>query len=77
MKKDHTKLLRLEEVVVALGVSFQGVRNHIAVGDLVAVRVGERGVRVREEDVARFIERGAASREPLAGRQEPSTEVIK
>lgn len=71
------KLLRIEEVAVALGRSFQAVRNAIASGDLAAVRVGERGVRVREEDVARFIERGAASREPLAGQQEHSTEVAK
>lgn len=59
------KLLRIEEVAVALGKSFQAIRNAIAAGDLVAVRVGERGVRVREEDVAKFIERGAASRNGL------------
>jgi excisionase family DNA binding protein len=71
------KLLRIEEVAVALGRSFQAVRNAIAAGDLGAVRVGERGVRVREEDVAKYLERRTASRKALAGQQATGAEVIK
>jgi hypothetical protein len=70
------KLLKLESVAVALDRSFQAVRNSITAGDLVAVRVGERGVRVREEDLAAFIARGSAPRQPRAGQKRP-TEVSK
>jgi excisionase family DNA binding protein len=62
----HVKLLRIEEVAAALGMSFQAVRSAIAAGDLAAVKVGARGVRVREEEVAKLICRG--SRERFSGR---------
>jgi excisionase family DNA binding protein len=70
-------LLRIEQVAVAIGRSFQAVRNSIAAGDLAAVRVGERGVRVREEDLAAFIARGAAPKKPRAGQEETGAEVSK
>ena len=57
------KLLRIEEVAAALGVSFQAVRSAIATRDLAAVKVGARGVRVREEEVARLVDRGAREKE--------------
>ena len=48
------KLLRIEEVAAALRVSFQAVKSAIATGNLVTVKVGARGARVREEELTRL-----------------------
>lgn len=56
------KLLTQQEVAERLRVSVRTVRNL----KIRRVRIGERGVRYREEDVARYIARQAGDRTEAA-----------
>ena len=49
------KLLRLEEVAVKLGLSYMQVRSMIEAGQIKAMRIGNRSVRVQETEVDRYI----------------------
>jgi excisionase family DNA binding protein len=47
------RLLRIEEAAVRRGESYQATRDAIARGELRAVRVGVRGVRIPESELSR------------------------
>jgi excisionase family DNA binding protein len=52
-----TKLLRLEEALLLTGYRSRGtLRRFIASGELRAVRVSSRALRIREEDLKAFLE---------------------
>jgi excisionase family DNA binding protein len=49
------RLLTIAEVAHTLGVSVSTVRRRVAEGELAVVHIGPRALRVRDEDVRRFI----------------------
>jgi excisionase family DNA binding protein len=52
----HRRLISLAEAADALAVSTKTVRRYIAAGDLDAVRLGRRTIRVRVDSLDRLIE---------------------
>jgi excisionase family DNA binding protein len=62
---DVPKLHRLEEAAVQTGRSYQAIRKDIALGLIRVVRVGKRGIRISEEELARLM-RGAEPKEGAA-----------
>lgn len=69
----HDSFLTVSEVADRLRLNPQTVRNWIDRGDLPAVRVGQRRVRVRQSDLDRFLEAGATRTAQQAVR---STEAV-
>ena len=53
-----TQLLRIGEVAARLGLKPATVRKMLARGELLKMRPTKRAVRVREEDLEAFIQRG-------------------
>ena len=51
---DAPRLYRLEEAAVRTGRSYQAIRADIAHGLIRVVRVGRRGIRITEEELARL-----------------------
>ena len=50
------RLVSLVEAAEILGVSTKSVRRYIAAGDLEAVRIGRRTIRIKTESLDRMIE---------------------
>lgn len=61
------KLISLTEAADALGVSTKTVRRYIAAGDLDAVRLGRRTIRIRIESLDKLIDAHPVNtwREPI------------
>ena len=57
-----TALLTVLEVAARLHVSARQVRRLIACGELPCVRIGERGIRISERDVATFVKQRTETR---------------
>jgi excisionase family DNA binding protein len=55
-----TVLVTVGEAAKALRVSTQTIRNLCAAGDLLAIRVGERGVRIDRQSLADYLDRQPA-----------------
>ena len=52
------RVLSIKEVAKILGVSNQTVRNYINNGNLEAIRINQRVIRIPKEKLNEFIERG-------------------
>lgn len=65
--------LTVSEIAERLRVNPQTVRNWIARGQLHAIRVGQRRIRVRQSDFDRFIGLGTSTATPTRHGQEPRT----
>jgi excisionase family DNA binding protein len=67
----HEELLTVEEVADWLKVHQQSVRNWIDDGEIHAIRVGRRRVRIRRSEIERFIGIDAGAQEHTAATIEP------